>query len=511
MSERVYVFDTTLRDGEQSPGATMNLAEKLRIAAQLEHLGVDCIEAGFPASSQGDFEAVQTIADQIKHCEVAALARCMPNDIDRAWEAIAKAAHPRIHTFLATSPIHMEYKLRKSPDEVLEMAVAGVKRAVAHTPNVEFSAEDASRSDPDFLVRVFTAVIAAGAKYINIPDTVGYAVPEAYANLVRYVIEHTPNASQAIFSVHCHDDLGLGVANTLAALSAGARQMEVTLCGIGERAGNAALEEVVMVLRTRQDLYQLDTNIRADQLFPSCRMLSMVIGQPIAANKAIVGGNAFAHESGIHQDGMLKNRETYEIMTPQSIGRNSTDLVIGKHSGRNAVRNKLDSLGYHSLTEEQFELVFEAVKSLADKKKVVHDEDMEALVLGEVYRIPDQYKLLHISVQSSTEALPATAAIALQVGDEVRRHAGFGVGAVDAAFNVIAHILGRSATLERYAVNAITGGTDALGEVTVRLKDGSISSVGRGSDPDVIVASARAYVDAMNRLVKKEREESMGN
>ncbi len=507
MSDRVRIFDTTLRDGEQSPGATMNLQEKLRLAHQLEVLGVDCIEAGFPASSQGDFESVQAIAGLVKDAEVAGLARCTPGDIDRAWEAVRNAAQPRIHTFLATSPIHMEYKLRKSPDQVVEMAVAGVKRAASYTTNVEFSAEDASRSDPDFLVRVVTEVIKAGATTINLPDTVGYAIPSEYSRLIRYVIEHTPNADKAIFSVHCHDDLGLSVANSLAAVEAGARQVEVTLCGIGERAGNTSLEEVVMALRVRQDVFGLSTAIRTEQLFPSCRMLSMIIGQPIPTNKAIVGGNAFAHESGIHQDGMLKNRETYEIMTPQSIGRTSTDLVIGKHSGRNAVRNKLEALGYANLDEEQFEKVFNAIKALADKKKVIHDEDIEALIMGEVYRQPDRYKLLGISVQSSTPSMPAMAAVVLQDGEKVLRQAGFGVGPVDAAFNVIASALDVEPHLERYVVNAITGGTDAQGEVTVRITDGAVSSSGRGSDPDVIVASARAYVDALNRLDAKLHDE----
>jgi len=508
MNDRVLIFDTTLRDGEQSPGATMNLQEKLRLAHQLEILGVDCIEAGFPASSQGDFESVQAIANAVKDAQVAGLARCTPGDIDRVWEAIKGAAQPRIHTFLATSPIHMEYKLRKSPDQVVEMAVAGVKRAASYTPNVEFSAEDASRSDPDFLVRVTTEVIKAGATTINLPDTVGYAIPTAYADLIRYVIEHTPGADKVIFSVHCHDDLGLGVANTLAAIQAGARQAEVTLSGIGERAGNTSLEEVVMALRVRRDIFQVDTRIRSEQLYPSCRMLSMIIGQPIPANKAIVGGNAFAHESGIHQDGMLKHRETYEIMTPQSIGRTSSDLVIGKHSGRNAVRNKLEALGYANLDDTQFQTVFEAIKALADKKKVVHDEDIEALIMGEVYRIPDRYRLKSLSVQSATATMPATAAVVLQDGTMERRLAGFGVGAIDAAFNVIATLTERNPRLDRYAVTAITGGTDAQGEASVRLTDGALSSAGRGSDPDIIIASAKAYVDALNRLAAKEREEN---
>lgn len=508
MSDRVYIFDTTLRDGEQSPGATMNLQEKLRLAEQLENLGVDCIEAGFPASSQGDFDSVQAIANLIKKCQVAGLARCIPSDIERTWDAIKDAVHPRIHTFLATSPIHMEYKLRQTPEAVLAMIEKGVKLAASFTSNVEFSAEDASRSDKDFLVKACTVAINAGATVINLPDTVGYAIPCDYAELVKYVMDTCEVSDQAIFSVHCHDDLGLGVSNTLAALKAGARQAEVTLSGIGERAGNTALEEVVMALKVRKDIFGLETNIKTEQLFPSCRLLSMIIGQPIPANKAIIGGNAFAHESGIHQDGMLKNRETYEIMTPHSIGRQSSDLVIGKHSGRNAVRNKIDVLGYGSLADVDFEIVFNAVKALADKKKVVHDEDIEALIVGEIYRMPDKYKFESISVQSSTSAMPATAAVTIRIGDEIRRKAGFGVGPIDAAFNVIAEAVGRQPEVERYAVNAITGGTDAQGEVTVKMTENGLSATGRASDSDIIMSSAKAYIDALNRLVRKEQESS---
>ncbi len=503
--DTIKIFDTTLRDGEQSPGATMNLQEKLRLAAQLENLGVDIIEAGFPASSNGDFEAVRAIANSLEKSEVAALARCVPGDIDRAWEAIKDAKHPRIHTFLASSPIHMEYKLRKTPEEVVKMAVAGVKHAVQYTPNVEFSAEDASRSDKDFLVELCSAVIEAGATTINLPDTVGYATPENYAELVGYVIKHTKNADKVTFSVHCHNDLGLGVANSLAAIRVGARQAECTLCGIGERAGNAALEEIVMTMKVRNDIYPYQTNIVPEQLYPACRLLSLIIGRPLPANKAIVGGNAFAHESGIHQDGMLKNRETYEIMTPQSIGRMTSDLVIGKHSGRNAVRSKLESLGY-TFDEEKLETIFAAIKVLADKKKTIHDEDIEALIMGEIYRVPDTYKLLSLSVQSGTGELPATAAIALQINETVKKFAGFGAGPVDAALNVISQLTERNPVLEKYTVNAITGGTDAQGEVMVNITDQGLSTVGKGSDPDIIIASAKAYIDALNRLVKKEND-----
>lgn len=508
MSQQMYFFDTTLRDGEQSPGATMNLQEKLALARQLEILGVDVMEAGFPASSQGDFEAVQAIARQARNIQVAGLSRSLPSDIDRCWEAIKEAQDPRIHVFLSTSALHMEHKLRKTPEQVLEMSVAAVKRAVGHTANVEFSAEDASRSDKDFLCKVSEAVINAGARVVNLPDTVGYALPEEYAALVRYVIEHTPNSHKAIFSVHCHNDLGLALANTLAALGAGARQAEVTLCGIGERAGNAALEELAMALRVRASYYQLHNTIRTEHLFPACRMLSMIIGQRIPANKAIVGGNAFAHESGIHQDGMLKNRETYEIMTPQSVGRTQTDLVLGKHSGRNAVKNKLETLGY-ALDEAQINIVFEAVKHLADKKKSVLDDDLSALVLEEIYRLPDRFRLKNVSVQSSDAGVPPTSAIVMDVDGVEHKGVGFGVGPVDALFNVIAQLTGRNPELLQYVVNAVTGGTDAQGEVTVRMSENGFTAVGRGAHPDVLVASARAYVNALNRLAKKEREESV--
>lgn len=506
MQNRVYFFDTTLRDGEQSPGATMNLQEKLRLAHQLEVLGVDIMEAGFPASSPGDFESVRTIAAQAGDIQVAGLARCVDSDIDCCWEAVKCAKNPRIHTFLSTSPLHMKHKLRKDPEDVLKMAVAGVKRCASYTDNVEFSAEDFSRSEKDFLCRIVEAAINAGATTINLPDTVGYAQPQEFAVLVDYVIKNTPNSDKAVFSVHCHDDLGVAVANTLAALRVGVRQAEVTLNGIGERAGNASLEEVAMALSVRRDYYGLEHGIKTEQLYPSCRLLSMIIGQPIPNNKSIVGANAFAHESGIHQDGMLKNRETYEIMTPQSVGRTESNLVIGKHSGRNAVRNKFESMGY-KLDDEQLNLVFEAVKQLADRKKTLHDDDLMALVQQEIYRIPDRLRLRHVSVQSSDAGgVPPTAAVLMDVDGMEKSGAGFGVGPVDALFNVIADMVGREPELEQYAINAITGGTDALGEVTVRIKENGHSAVGRGTHPDIFVASAKAYVDALNHLAKREEE-----
>lgn len=507
MSNRIYFFDTTLRDGEQSPGATMNFQEKLRLAQQLETLGVDIIEAGFPASSQGDFESVAAIAAQAgKDVQIAGLARCVEKDIDRCWDAIKNAANPRIHTFIATSPLHMEYKLRKTPEQVYETAVACVKHCAGYTPNVEFSCEDFSRSEPDFVCRIVEAAINAGATTINLPDTVGYAQPEEFARLVKYVMENTPNSDKAVFSVHCHDDLGLGVANTLAALRIGARQAEVALNGIGERAGNAALEEVAMALHVRKDYYDFTDNIKTEQLYPTCRLLSIIIGQPIPNNKAITGANAFAHESGIHQDGMIKHRETYEIMTPQSVGRQATTLVIGKHSGRNAVRGKFESLGY-KLTDEQLDQVFAAVKNLADRKKHLLDEDLMALIQQEIYRIPDRLRLRHVSVSSSDAGgVPPTAAVLMDVNGVEKSGAGFGVGPIDALFNVISDLVERNPQLEQYAINAVTGGMDALGEVTVRLSENGFAVVGRGNHPDIFVASARAFVDALNNLAKREEE-----
>ncbi len=506
-SNRVIFFDTTLRDGEQSPGCTMNHAEKLRIAHQLEILGVDVIEAGFPASSQGDFDSVQAIAKQAgDNIQICGLARCMEKDIRRCWEAISVAKNPRIHTFLATSDLHMKYKLRKTPEQVIEMIKSSVSLSASLTSNVEFSCEDASRSDKDFLCRACGTAISAGATTINLPDTVGYAEPDEFAQLVKYVIENTPGADKAIFAIHCHDDLGLGVANTLAALRVGARQAEVTLCGIGERAGNTSLEEVAMNLAVRKDYYGLESNIVSTQLYPSCRLLSMTIGQPIPHNKAIIGANAFAHESGIHQDGMLKNRQTYEIMTPQSVGRDSTNLVIGKHSGRNAVRSKFESMGY-KLDDEQLQTIFEAVKDLSDRKKKLYDEDLMALVQDKLYRMPDSYRLSHVSVSSSDAGgVPPTAAVLMDVDGIEKSHAGFGVGPIDAVFNVIADMVGRQPELEQYSVNAITGGTDAMGEVTVRIAEKGFSAIGRGAHPDIIVASAKAYVNALNHLVQAEKE-----
>ncbi|WP_027180536.1 2-isopropylmalate synthase [Maridesulfovibrio bastinii] len=511
MSDKVYIFDTTLRDGEQSPGATMNISEKINMARQLEKLGVDIIEAGFPAASNGDFEAVKTIAQSVDNIQVAGLSRAVLSDIDRAWEAVRYAKNPRIHTFIATSDIHMKHKFNKEPDEILEMARKAVRHAASLTPNVEFSAEDASRSRWDFLVSVVEAVIDEGATTINIPDTVGYAQPGEFGELIRYLIKNVSNSSKAIFSVHCHNDLGLGVANTLEAIKAGARQAEVTLCGIGERAGNAALEEVVMALHTRKDYYDIDTSVHTEQLFPSCRRLSSTIGQPLSPYKAIVGANAFAHESGIHQDGMIKNRQTYEIMTPESIGKKGTSIVIGKHSGRNALGTKLKEMGY-DLNDEQIADVFDAVKSLADKKEDIYDEDVEALVLEVAYRIHDLFKVKDLSVFSGTSGVPPHAAVILQDfrNDESNpveiKDVGFGEGPINAVFSTINSLVGIEPELGLYSVNAVTGGADAQGAVTVHISENGLKSIGRGSDEDIIVASAKAYINAINRLERIKQE-----
>ncbi|MDR2488262.1 MAG: 2-isopropylmalate synthase [Desulfovibrio sp.] len=501
--DTIVIFDTTLRDGEQSPGATMSLAEKIRMAQQLEQLGVDVLEAGFAASSLGDFEAIAAIAEEIEHTRVCSLARANIADIDRAAESLLRAKKSRIHVFIATSPLHMAYKLGKKPDEVLRMIESSITHAAACSGDVEFSCEDASRSDPDFMLQACKTAVACGARTLNIPDTVGYAQPEEFAARIAYVRERIdPNV---VISVHCHNDLGLAVANTLAAFRAGARQAEVTICGIGERAGNAALEEVIMALTVRRPYYRLSHAIKTEQIYPTARRLSRIIGQPLARNKPVVGANAFAHESGIHQAGVLKNPETYEIMTPASIGLPNNAIVMGKHSGKNAVKAKLESMGYH-LDGAQIDMVLASVKRLADKKKEIYDEDLEALVLEEIYRIPDKYALIHLGVQSGDTGLPPTAVLVLDVDGKRVQHACFGVGPVDAVFQAIACVTKHKPKLEQYSVNSITGGTDALGEVTVRISENGNSAIGRGSDPDIINASARAYVNALNRLSKKQEE-----
>ncbi len=495
---RVIIFDTTLRDGEQSPGASMNTAEKLRLAKQLEKLGVDVIEAGFPAASDGDFEAVAAIAKALKKTQVTGLARASKADIDRAWGAVQHAAHPRIHTFIATSDIHLKYKLKMSREEVLAAAVEAVRHARSYTDNVEFSAEDGSRSDRDFLCQIFEAAIDAGATTINLPDTVGYAVPDEFAGMVRYIRENTPNIDQAVFSVHCHNDLGLATANTIAAIQAGARQAEVTINGIGERAGNTSLEEIVMALHTRQNHMQLDCGINTEHIYASSRLVSMITGIMVQPNKAIVGANAFAHEAGIHQDGILKNPMTYEIMRPETIGLSHNKLVLGKHSGRHALHDHLKELGYE-LSEEELNIVFKQFKELADKKKHIVDEDLEVLVTEEFLRTADIFKLEYLHVTAGTTVLPM-ASLELNVNGRPTRAAGYGNGPIDAAFNTIAKLTGTQSELLRFTVSALSGGTDAQGEVTVRLRENGLVALGKGADPDIITASAKAYINGLNRL-----------
>lgn len=504
MSSAVIIFDTTLRDGEQSPGASMNVEEKITVAKQLERLGVDVIEAGFPVASPGDFEAVRRIARTLDRATVAALARAKIKDIDVAFDAIKDAKRPRIHTFLSTSDIHLEYQLKKTRDEVLKIASACVKRARSLCPDVEFSAMDATRSDLEYLSQVIRAAVDAGATTVNIPDTVGYTVPDEYAHVIGYLMEHVPGIEEIIVAVHCHNDLGLAVANSLAAVRAGARQVECTINGIGERAGNTSLEEFVMALAVRKDRIGLSTNIVTELIYPTSRMVSAITGIVVQPNKAIVGANAFSHESGIHQDGLLKQKTTYEIITPESIGYTHTNLVLGKHSGRHAFSERVGRMGYH-LSDNQVEHAFKAFKKLADKKKDVFDEDIAALIAEEILRIPDRYRLISLTVSSGTEAMPAATVILSMDGNNVK-DAGFGDGPVDAVYRTISKMVKTRCKLVSYEVKAITGGTDALGEVTVRLEDGPDRSVGAGSHTDILVASAMAFINALNKLeaVKKK-------
>jgi 2-isopropylmalate synthase len=499
MARKIYIFDTTLRDGEQAPRCSMNLAEKLEVARQLETLGVDIIEAGFPAASPGDASAVREIARTVKHVRVAALARALEKDIDTAWEALRKAESPRIHTFIATSPIHMEYKLRMAPEQVIEAAAAAVHYAKHFCNDIEFSAEDASRSEPDFLCRIFSAAIDAGATVINIPDTVGYAIPEEFARLVAHIKANTPNIDRAMISVHCHNDLGLAVANSLAALRAGADQVECTINGLGERAGNAALEEIVMALRTRRDFFDLATGLDTAQIFSTSRLVSKVTGVSVQINKAIVGENAFAHEAGIHQHGVLANRQTYEIMTPESIGLPQNSLVLGKHSGRHAFEERLKYLGF-MLDSARIDELFAQFKILADKKKTVTDRDIEALARGASGTIPETYKLERFAVQSGTQ-LAATCTIRLARKDgSVYEKAAVGDGPVDAAFKAIDEIVGRSLELEDFRLSSVTSGEDAQGEATVKVKFEGRTWNGHGVSTDILEASIKAYLAAINTM-----------
>lgn len=501
MSDKLIIFDTTLRDGEQSPGASMTKEEKIRIAKALEKMRVDVIEAGFPIASQGDFESVQAVANTVKDSTVCGLARALDKDIDRAGEALKGANSARIHTFIATSPIHMEMKLRMSPDQVVEQAVKAVQRARRYTDNVEFSPEDAGRSELDFLCRVIEAVIEAGARTINIPDTVGYNVPEQFGGLMRNLIERIPNADKAVFSVHCHNDLGLAVANSLSAVMNGARQVECTINGLGERAGNASLEEIVMAVRTRQDIFPCDTTLDTAQIVPCSRLVSGITGFVVQPNKAIVGANAFAHESGIHQDGVLKNRETYEIMRAEDVGWSTNRMVLGKHSGRNAFRTRLQELGIVFDSEEELNDTFARFKELADKKHEIYDDDLQALVTEVNLEAENEYvKLVALKVCSETGETP-DARITLRINNEERQGRSRGSGPVDATFKAIEAVIDSGADLQLYSVSNITSGTDAQGEVTVRLERGGRIVNGQGADTDIVIASARAYINALNKIL----------
>ena len=500
---QIIIFDTTLRDGEQSPGAAMTKEEKIRIARQLEKLGVNVIEAGFAAASPGDFDAISEIAKIIKNSTVCSLARASENDVRRAGEAIKHATSGRIHTFIATSKIHMENKLRMTEDQVVERAVQAVKWAKEYTDDVEFSAEDAVRSDIDFLVRVFDAVIEAGAKTINVPDTVGYSIPAPWGERMATLIKRVKNSDKVIWSTHCHNDLGMAVANSLAAVMGGARQVECTINGLGERAGNASLEEVVMAIKTRSDIFNLSTRIDATQIVPTSKLVSSITGYPVQPNKAIVGANAFAHESGIHQDGVLKHRETYEIMRAEDVGWNANKLTLGKLSGRNAFRTRLKELSIELASEDALNAAFARFKDLADKKSEIFDEDLHALVSDEfVQEASENFKLVYLQVTSQTGEVPHAFVTISDNGTEKKAEADGG-GPVDATFKAIENIVNSGAELLLYSVNNITSGTDAQGEVTVRLSKGGRIVNGQGADTDIVIASAKAYLNGLNKLHSK--------
>ena len=482
----------------------MNLSEKMEVARALQALKVDVIEAGFPISSPGDFESVKTVASEIRGPSVAGLARANDKDIDRCWEAVQHSDRPRIHTFIATSDIHIEKKLKKTREDVIALATRAVARAKGYCDDVEFSAEDATRSDPDYLCEVFKAAIEAGASTINVPDTVGYTVPREYYNILSHIKEHVPGIENVVLSVHCHNDLGMAVANSLAAIRAGARQVECTINGIGERAGNTSMEEVVMILRTRQDILPYSTQIVTEQIYPASRLLSQITGIPVQPNKAVVGANAFAHEAGIHQDGVLKEKRTYEIMTPESIGLSKSSLVLGKHSGRHAFRERLKELGYE-LTDENLDKAFKSFKSLADKKKDIYDEDLEAIIADEILRIPDKYKLVYLNISCGTVSVP-TATVQMEIDGKLVQEAGFGDGPVDATYKTIKAMVKSECKLVRYVVKAITGGTDAQGEVTVSLEEGGKITRGQGAHTDILVASAKAFINALNKLEYRKRD-----
>jgi len=505
-SNRVYVFDTTLRDGEQSPGASMNLTEKLEAARALELLGVDIIEAGFPITSPDDFDAVRAISREVRRPVVAGLARCVPKDIDRAAEALRDARKPRIHVFLGTSPIHRKHQLRKSKPQVMRMAIESVERAKAATRDVQFSPMDATRTEPDFLVEVVETVIDAGATTVNIPDTVGWAIPDEFGRMIEHLFENVSNISKAVIAVHCHDDLGLAVANTLAAIKAGARQAECTVNGIGERAGNAAMEEIVMALRTRPDDFQdCWTKVRTEHLYAASRLVSRVTGLAVARNKAVVGENAFAHESGIHADGYLKERTTFEIMDPRAVGVAKSKLVLGKHSGRHQFRRRLKELGFRLTADQIDRLFFGPFKELADRKKEIFDEDIEAIVESEVVTVPEAWHLCGIQVATGTGGMPTATVELLENGkQEPVRDAATGDGPVDAIFRAMERITGVRLSLKDYQLRAVTGGKEAQGEVRLEAVCGKQTLSGRGVSTDILEASAKAYLNAINRALSRD-------
>lgn len=506
MDNKIYIFDTTLRDGEQTPGVSLNIREKLIIAKQLDKLGVDCIEAGFPMASPGDFESVKAVAEVVKHAEVAGLSRANKEDIDRCWEAVKHAKKPRIHTFIATSPIHMQYKLKMEPEQVIEAAVAAVKHAKSYVENVEFSAEDAFRSEVPFLCKLLEKVIDAGATTVNLPDTVGYATPKEYGAFIKSVKEGVSNIDKARISVHCHNDLGLAVANSLSAVENGARQVECTINGLGERAGNASMEELVMSLYTRNDYYNFETNIVKKEIYRSSNLVSRLTGIIIQPNKAIVGKNAFAHESGIHQDGVLKNRETYEIMNPEMIGVPAETLVLGKHSGRSGFKAKLHELGY-DLEGDRLNDLFAKFKDLCDKKKEIKDEDLIALVDEELLREDEIYKFVYLHVSSGTN-ISATATVGVKINDVLIEKAEPGKGPIEAIYKAINSIVSGDFSLEDYKINSVTSGKDAQGEVLTKVRYKGKVFIGKGVSVDIIEASARSYVNGINKALNYEKKYS---
>ena len=499
MGERVYVFDTTLRDGEQSPGASMNKEEKLLLARQLERLRVDVIEAGFPISSDGDFESVKRIAEEVRTVTIAGLARANKLDIDRCWDAVRHAAKPRIHTFIATSDIHLKHKLKKTREEVVETTRQMVSYAKSLCDDIEFSAEDASRTDLEYLCRVLEAAIDAGATVVNIPDTVGYAIPSEFGERIRYIRSNVSNLDKAILSVHCHNDLGLAVANSLIAIQQGARQVECTINGIGERAGNASLEEIVMALHTRKNLLGLETGINTHEIYPSSALLTNLTGLMVQVNKAVVGRNAFAHEAGIHQDGVLKEKTTYEIMRPETVGIKESKLIMGKHSGRHALKLKYQELGF-DLTAQELEKAYVLFKKVADRKKEVFDEDLVVIVRDGLRMFPEAYKLKYIQSSGGNQII-ATATIVLEKDGQSLQDSATGDGPVDAALRAVDRITGLPGQVLEYTVHSVTRGKDAVGEVFMRVDFGKASFVGKAASTDIVDASARAYINAINKLV----------